>query len=276
MTFRRLARSGYVAPRVVLAVGALALAACSDTPVVERPAPDARRALHEGALRTLTAGPADLIVRVSSPTAAYSVRGAIDIRTERFRVHARIARTPTTHAPKSLELVGLKGESYQLVHSEPGLQNLGEAGCAVDPHAPIGSLGGAASVQESVSLVGIAIALLRYSPPKVTVSERRPGGAVVYRVVVDPRKVGSLKPALGDEWVPIDPPRLARHLRPIEVTVGANGLIRRLSMELRRFPPPSGRQYGREARRERVAISVALSDFGRALRIRLPRCVAME
>jgi hypothetical protein len=110
----------------------------------------------------------------------------------------------------------------------------------------------------------------------VTVSERRRGGAVVYRVVVDPRKVGGPQTALGDEWVAVDPPRLDRHLRPIEVTVGANGLVRRLSMELRRFPPASRSRPGREARRERVAISVALRDFGRPLRIRLPRCVAME
>ena len=276
MTLHRLTRSGHVATRVALAVGALALAACSDAAVVERPAPDAGRTLHEAALRTLTAGPADLAIRVSSPTAAYSVRGAIHIRTEQYRVRARIAKSPRTHTPKSLELVGLNGESYELVHSEPGLTNLGTAGCALDPHAPIGSLGGAASVQESVGLVGVAVALLRDSPRKATVSERRPGGAVVYRVVVDPRKVRSIKPALGDEWVAIDPPRLARHLRPVEVTVSATGMIRGLSMELRRFPPPSGHQRAREARRERVAISVALSDFGRPLRIRLPRCVAME
>jgi hypothetical protein len=52
---------------------------------------------------------------------------------------------------------------------------------------------------------------------------------------------------------------------------------RRLSLELRRFPPPShGPGLARERRRERVSITVLFSDFGRALEVRPPACIAME
>jgi hypothetical protein len=73
----------------------------------------------------------------------------------------------------------------------------------------------------------------------------------------------------------VNPPRLGRHPAPIEVTTDADALIRRLALELRRFPPPSrGPGIAWEHRRERVSISVSLSDFGRALEVRPPRCVS--
>lgn len=212
-------------------------------------------------------------MHVSSRSAAYSVRGVIDLASERFRVRAHVRTAPYTHFSGWLDVIGVEGQSYELVHADERLTNLDVAGCAVDPHAPIGSLGGAASVQESVALAGIATRLLRDTPRKVAERQHRR----TYRAVVDPAKARRSVSSLGDEWVTVDPPRLARHLGPIELTLASDGLIHRLSMQLRRFPPPSrGPGIRREDRRERVSLAVSLADFGRPLHLRRPSCVAME
>jgi hypothetical protein len=63
----------------------------------------------------------------------------------------------------------------------------------------------------------------------------------------------------------------------MRVTVDSAGFVSRLSLELRRFAPPSrGPGLARLRRRERVSIAVWLGDFGRELDVRPPSCVAME
>jgi hypothetical protein len=192
-------------------------------------------------------------------------------------VRARVRRAPTTHFNSALEVIGVGGETYQIGRGEPGFDNVEGTACAFDPHAPIGSLGGAVSVQEAVALVGVAVRLLRDTTRTTTVIEQHAGHAATYRVPVDPSTVTDADAGRGDEWIVVNPPRLARHLAPMHVTVDSDGLIRRLSLELRRFPPPSpGPRLARTRRRERVAIAMSLGDFGRPLQVRPPSCVAME
>jgi hypothetical protein len=65
--------------------------------------------------------------------------------------------------------------------------------------------------------------------------------------------------------------------RLMRVRVGSDGLVRRLALELRRFPPPStGPGLVRERRRERVSITISLAGHGRVLDVTPPECVAME
>jgi hypothetical protein len=255
----------------------MAAGGCENGSKAEPPPPDAVTAVRQAAVSTLAGGAAKITIRVSSRTAAYSVRGAIELASATFRVRAHVMKAPMTHFANPIQVIGVGGETYQLVDRDLTFQDVGRAGCAFDPHSPVGSVGGAASVQEAVALVGVATRLLRDAPRKVTLVERRGRGAAGYRVIVDPRAVSDPDARRGDEWIVVNPPRLARHLAPVRVTVDADGLIRRLSLELRRFPPPAlGPGRAREQRRERVSISVSLGDFGRALKVKLPSCVAME
>lgn len=231
--------------------------------------------VRDAALRTLGAGPADIRLGVSSVTAEYSARGGIELATDRFHVRTSVTRAPTTHFDRVLDVVGVDGETYV---AQARAITGGPDGCWFDPHAPVGSLGGAASIQEAMTLVGVTVRLLRDGIRRAAVVRDRAGGGRTYRVVVNPRKA-SLSPSAhgSDEIRIIAPERLARHLAPIRMRVDANGLIRRLTLELQRFRPAArGPGLVRERRRERVSITVDLGDFGRTLAVRAPRCVAME
>jgi hypothetical protein len=250
---------------------------CADGDPVERhPEPAPAAAVRDAALRTLGAGPADIGLSVSSPTAQYSGQGAIELATDRFRVQVTVTRAPLTHVDDPLDVAGVGGETYLL--RPASFAAIGNAGCWFDPHAPVGSLGGAASVQEAMALAGVAVRLLRDGITTATRLRDDARGGVIYRVLVDPRKASLAPSARGsDEILIVGPRRLARHLGPLRVRVGSGGLIQRISLELRRFRPPGlGPGLVRARRRERVSISFALSGFGRPLDVRSPRCVAME
>jgi hypothetical protein len=262
---------------LLLAASTIAAAGCEDGSQREPPPPDPAGTVREAVVRTLSSGPARIGIQVASPTVAYSVRGAIDLATEGFRVRARVNRAPTTHLDSALDVIGVGGETYQIGRGEPGLDNIEGTACAFDPHAPIGSLGGAVSVQEAVALVGVAVRLLRDGARTTRVVDQGTPHAANYWVSVDPSRATDIDPGRGDEWIVVNPSRLARHLAPMQVTLNSDGRIRRLSLELRRFPPPSrGPGLARERRRERVTVVVALSDFGRRLEVAPPSCVAME
>jgi hypothetical protein len=261
----------------LLAVLAVVAAGCEDGSRAETSRRDAAGSVRETAERTLAAGPTAIAIRVSSATASYSVRGAIDLGTETFRVRARVTSAPVTHVPKDLTVIGLAGETYQLVDRDLTFQDIGRAGCAFDPHAPVGSLGGAVSIQEALALVGIATRLLHEVPREVAELEHRGVRAGTYRVSVNPSAVTAPNLRRSDEWIVVNPARLARHLAPILVDIDRNGLIRRLSLTLRRFRPPSfGPGRSRAHRRERVAVSVRLGNSRRELAVERPDCLAME
>jgi hypothetical protein len=263
-----------------LVLGCLAVAAASCVSGDQRAEAPSNpvAAVHDAAVRTLTAGPADVAIGVSSATTEYSARGVIDIETDRFRARARLERAPTTHPETDVEIIGVGGEAYEIGRGEPGFDNIDLTACGYDPHAPIGSLGGALSVQEAVALVGVAVRLVRDGTRTAELIARDGDQRTTYRVVTDPSTV-SVAPAVqrGDEVIVVDPPRLARHLGPMRATLDSGGLIRRLSLALRRFPPPSrGPGLARQRRRERVSIAVTLGHFGRELEVRAPSCIAME
>jgi hypothetical protein len=275
----RIRRPGTIAASgVVLGCLAVAAASCASGGEREEPAPDPVTAIRDAAVRTLGAGPADVGIGVSSATTEYSVRAVIEVATDHFRARARVERAPTTHPDKDVEVIGVGGETYEIGRGEPGFDNIELTACGFDPHAAIGSLGGAASVQEALALVGVAVRLLRDGTRRAELVGEHTGGGATYRVVTDPSAV-SAAPAVqrGDEVIVVNPPRLARHLAPMRVTVDSGGLVSRLSLELRRFAPPSrGPGLARQRRRERVSITVSLGDFGRELEVRPPSCIAME
>jgi hypothetical protein len=283
--YLRLARIGgmgrsrtIAASGVVLGCLAAAAASCASDSERKEPPSNPVAAIRDAAIRTLGAGPANLGIGVSSATTEYLVRGVIDVATDRFRAHASVTRAPTTHPDKDIGIIGAGGETYEIGRGEPGFDNIEPTACGFDPHAPIGSLGGAASIQEVVALVSVAMRLLRDGTRRAEVVGERTDSGATYRVVTDPSAV-SVAPAVrrGDEVIVVNPPRLARHLAPMRVTVDSGGLVSRLSLELRRFAPPSrGPGVARQRWRERVSIAVSLGDFGRELDVRPPSCIAME
>jgi hypothetical protein len=274
-----MARSPTIAASGVV-LGCLAAAAPSCASDADRKEPPSSpvAAVRDAAVRTLAAGPANIGIEVSSATTEYAVRGAIELATDRFRARARVERAPMALHDRDVELIGVDGETYEIGRGAPGFDNITLTACGFDPHAPIGSLGGAASIQEAVALAGLAVRLLRDGTGTAELVGEHTDRGATYRVVADPGVV-SVAPVVqrGDEVIVVDPPRLARHLAPMRVTVDSGGLVRRLSLELRRFPPPSHRPgLARQRRRERVSIAVTLSDFGRELDVRPPSCIAME
>jgi hypothetical protein len=270
-------------PRTIAASGVVlgclaAAASCASDAERREPPSDPVSAVREAAVRTLAAGPASVGIGVSSATTEYSVRGVIEMATDRFRARARVERAPMTLHDKDVELIGVAGETYEIGSGEPGFDKITLTACGFDPHAPIGSLGGAASIQEALALVRVAVRLLQDGTRRVEVVGERTDRGATYRVVTDPSVV-SIAPAVqrGDEVIVLDPPRLARHLAPMRVTVDSGGLVSRLALQLRRFAPPSrGPGLVRLRRRERVSIGVSLGDFGRELDVRPPSCIAME
>jgi hypothetical protein len=271
-------RAVAIAANVLLGCLAVAVAACAGGAEREERPINPLAAVRDAAVTTLAAGPASMGIEVSSATTEYSVRGVIEAASDRFRARARVRRAPMTLHDGDIQVIGVGGETYEIGSGQPGFDNIQLTACGFDPHAPIGSLGGAASIQEAVALVGIAVRLLRDGTRTAERLAEQADRGATYRVVVDPDAV-SVAPAVqrGDEVIVVDPPRLGRHLAPMRVTVDSDRLVRRLSLGLRRFPPPShGPGLARQRRRERVSIMVSLRDFGRELEVRAPSCVAME
>lgn len=276
----RVARNAVVRTiAVVSALLACLLAGCKDDGGAEPdPAPQAEQDpaadLREAARETLGAGAADIMMSVSSRTAAYSARGGMELVSDRYRVHVRVARTPIKEVRRRFDVAGVDGETYLV--QPPDLDPSG--GCWLDPHAPVGALGGAASVQEAAALAGVSVRLLRDGIGTAERVRGDPAGGTTYRVSIEPNEA-SRAPARyrGDEHSIVGPRRLARHLGPLLVRVDPEGLIRRLSLELRRFrSAPPGPTLLRGRRRERVSMGMELSGYGRPLGVRAPTCIAME
>jgi hypothetical protein len=269
-----------IATGVLVGLVALAVAACSDAERKEpSPGPRPAESVREAALRTLGAGPANIKLRVRSPTGLYSLRGAVELATDRSRMRADVERAPMTHFDPVINMIGLGAETYELrPRGQLGLLETTDSDCGFDPHAPIGSLPGTASIQETVALPGVVVRLLRDGTRQATAVGTPAGGGATYRVVVDPAKAAVAPSARGgDEVIGVPPRRLARHLAPLRVTVDREGVVRRLALRLRRFRPAVlAPRIVRERRRVDVSIAVWLSDFGRRLEVRAPPCIAME
>ena len=133
-------------------------------------------------------------------------------------------------------MISVGGETYEVGRAS-GFDPANVSGCAFDPHQPVGNLGGAASLQETVSLAGISVRLLRDGIRAAQII-RGASGRTSYRVQVDPARASMSPSARGsDEVTVVNPRRLARHLGPMRVTLGSEGLVRRVAFELRNSGP---------------------------------------
>ena len=107
------ARRAPLAMSALLGIAALAAAGCRDAEQgAPRPGPNPGQRVREAALKTLGAGPASIKLTVASASAFYSVRGAVEVAADRFRVRADVERAPMTHFDPVIEVIGLGAGTY--------------------------------------------------------------------------------------------------------------------------------------------------------------------
>jgi hypothetical protein len=227
------------------------------------------------AARTTLSEPSTFMdVRVTSPKAEYSVRGRIALRSDRYVSVARFARGGEQAFPEPpIHIVSIGREPYI---ADPGLPGLGGRRCWFDPHLPIGSAPGTASVQESLALVGIVTRLLARAVERAAVAE---DAALAddrsnrYEVWLD-AAAARAPYSEGDELFEARPKALAREVDlPVTIETAAAHLSA-ISLTLPRFETSA---YLRRYRGVgAVSIEVSLNPATQRLKLHPTNCLAME
>ena len=248
---------------------AAVLAGCEKDEAIRDPVADVRKA----ARATLSEPSTVMEVRVTSLRAEYLVRGRIEPARDRYHGTARFARGGEDAFPTPpIRVVSTGPEAYI---GKPDLPGLRRRRCWFDPHLPIGTAPGTASVQEALALVGIATRLLAQATERARVADD-PGDnerRTSYEAWVD-RSAANAGYRRSDELFEARPKVLARKLHlPLAVdTVG--GRLGTISLELPRFESAA---YLRRFRGvESVSIDFSLTPSDRKLQLRPTRCIAME
>lgn len=249
------------------------IAGCGGSGAEPLPA-DPTRAVAEASERTLEAGVRKLDLRVDSPTAEYSAAGLVEPSRGRFRVEARFRRAPALRKSIDKRLVAV-GTDRRTTLEEYFTRFEGEKQrCWVEPHLPVGSYGGATSLEESVRLVAAALEALRERVASATARTSGPGVAA-YDATLKP-----LPPEDGQERKATPGFRgtaaglLGKLDRPIRLSVSEDGRIVELRLELRDYRPQSYLRGTGEP--ERVAIEARLSEAESKLNLDPPECTGME
>lgn len=221
--------------RAVLAVvvGAL-LAGCEKhEDVVVNPVVEVRKAA-----RATLAEPSNFMdVRVTSKEAEYLVHGRIVLRRDRYVGEANFARGGEHAFPEPpIRVVSIGREPYI---ASPSLSGLNRRRCWFDPHLPIGSAPGTASVQESLALVGIVPRLLARATERAAVANddgSAEDGPNRYEVWVDP-DAAEAPYSDGDELFEARPKDLAREVDlPLTIET-TGGHVSTISLTLPRSSP---------------------------------------
>jgi hypothetical protein len=253
---------------LALVVLATLLAGCQKDEATRDPVADVRKA----ARATLSKPSTVMDIRVTSRTAEYLVRGRIELARDRYRGRASFARGGEDAFPTPpIRVVSTGPEAYI---GEPDLPGLRRRRCWFDPHLPIGSAPGTASVQESLALVGIATRLLAQATERARITDDAGGeGRIRYEAWVD-RSAAKAVYRHSDELFDARPKMLAHklHLPLVVDTVG--GHLSGISLELPRFE--SAAYLRRFQGIESVSIEVSLAPAESKLGLRPTRCIAME
>jgi hypothetical protein len=257
---------GAAVATVVLAV---LLSGCEGDEAIRDPVAEVQKA----ARATLSEPSTVMDVRVASRRAEYVVRGRIEPARDRYHGTASFARGGEEAFPTPpIRIVGTGPEAYI---GQPDLPGLRRRRCWFDPHLPIGSAPGTASVQESLALVGIATRLLAHATERARIRDDAEGGdgRTRYEAWVD-RSAADAAYSHSDELFEAGPRELARELRlPLAVET-VNGHVSGMSLELPRFESAA---YLRRFRGiESVSVEISLTPADRKLKLRPTRCIAME
>ncbi len=248
----------------------------SPTAETTRVATEPSRAVAAAAKRTLEAGTRKLELNVESPTAQYSAMGLFEPSRGRFRVEAHYRQAPGLRSPQERKLVAV-GINRRTTFQEQFSPFEGEKQrCWIEPHLPVGS-NGATSVEESVRLVGATLEALQKWTANATARETGGSGTVAYAATLKPlpspereeRQAASFRKGTDAAA------RLLGKLDgPIRVTVGEDGQIVELRLELRDYRPQA--LVLEEPDPERVSIEASLSDAESTLNLEQPECLGME
>ncbi len=265
------ARPARPASWLSLLVGLLVLGGCGGS---RSRTPDPLAVVRRAVRSTLAAGPADLVVRVSSPTTEYVLRGLVDLGDGRYDARATVVRSPLGRL--SFEVLATHESAFEVQRLTVGNgQTVRPRRCWMRPHSPVGYLGGGASAQEALALVEITMRLLRDA---TRASEAGGHGLAAYEARVDPtRATFPLASRRGDVYMVLSPVKLAREIgQPIRLRIDHSGHLNALTLMLPRFHRVEFQGTRTSRRWEAVSLEVSLTGLGRQLKLPRPQCLAVE
>ena len=251
---------------------------------------DPARLISEAATKMIDAPDATAFeVTVRSPRVEYEARGLVDLGGGIYRVSARASRAPLFGAfdrserdRLSTRAVGINGRPRGAMWEDFERFEGERQTCWVSPHLPVGTWGGAISVEDTVLLLGELIERLRYVYPDPFPSNEielvpSEGTASSYRV--PEALLGSVPMGAAiepDVWDRLD---LVSDINgAVRVSVEADGRITGLVLTLRHRPlrPEGLPGAGRRLSPEKVAIRATLTAASEPLHLVQPECLGTE
>ena len=222
--------------------------------------------------KTLREATLSLTLDVASAGGRYETVGLIEPGDGRFRVEVGAVSPPNEYAPE--HVIGLGGEGFENTVAEGPLLENGSKRCWFNPHSPVGSFLGTASVEESVRLTGAVIESLGDEVRSVEAAD----GA--YAVNLDdsathPRD--DFRDSEARVWG--DRNLLAKLAGPIEVVLSpGEGTLDEIAVELRDYEPYEVELAGdgRTGPVPKVTITATLSPTDEKLVVNPPECQAIE
>ena len=232
----------------------------------ESSAADPLTAVSEAGTQTFARPVLSLSLRVTSPRAHYEASGLIEPKQGRFRVELRDVSSPRANVAPDV-VIGANGEGYEETFEETTEKPFSQGGerCWFNPHSPVGSFLGTASVEESVRLTGAVLESLGEE-----VRTAAPDAGDAYEITLDPSATHprndfheSKRRVWGDR-------NLLRQLEgSIEVVLSGPDTVAEIAFGLRDYEP-----YVRETI-PRVRIEATLAPTDEELVIDPPTCQAL-
>jgi hypothetical protein len=273
-------RQGIQTPGYRLALAGFAIVAgtgCSDDSAQTEPPGDALpadplAAVSQAGAGTFAEPTLSLDLEVASRGARYEASGLIEPGEGRFRVELGEIFSPSDYRPRIV--IGLDGEGYESTVEETTGGPFGDGGerCWFNPHAPVGSFLGTASVEESVRLTGAVLESLSEEVRSATSTADN-----AYEVALDPsaaRPRDDFRESKERVWG--DRNLLGQLAGPIETALSAQGAVARIALELRDYEVPRGLIRPRRGRIGRVTIEATLAPTDEELVLDAPECQALE
>jgi hypothetical protein len=245
---------------------------CGDS---SAPANDAQRAdplaaVSRAGTKTFREATLSLTLHVASAGGRYEAAGLIEPGDGRFRVEVGAVSPPNEYAPE--HVIGLGGEGFENTVAEGPLDN-GSKRCWFNPHSPVGSLLGTASVEESMRLTGAVLESLGNEVRSVEAADGAYGAVLDDSATRPPDDFRDTEERIwGDRNL------LAQLRRPIEVALSPAGTVEEITVELRDYEPYEVELAGDERAGPipKVTIAATLAPTNEKLVVDPPECQAIE
>lgn len=245
----------------------------------QRPPLDPVTAVERAGRSTFAEEPLQLRLAATSPQGGFVVAGPIQLRRGRFRVE--VLDHGKGFLGLSSTVIGLDGEGVESTVSQlnHGLLGSSNRRCWFNTHSPAGASETTISVEEGVRLLGSIIESLRsetrsaaLAPGEGTFGAPDDYDVRLGRSAAQPRD--DFKETDRRVWG--DRGLLANLAGPIEVALRDDGTIAEIEVEMRSHRPYGFAGIAGPGRVRRVSLRAELKPTDEALRIKQPRCLAME